>query len=513
MPQRPGPSGWLEIAADGFPWLKSLATGSSTLAAMQEIREALTGRKRVVERVRVLPAEKTLSVEDALRAFLFGGYLHAARAMAHPDAAASHSAPISPEEFRVGTLRGSEGFFCVGQNQAGRWWLLDAEGRPFFCRGVHGVRAAAVPVDEAVGGRAASAGPYAPDEHPSTRLRKWGFNALGVGGDGAAQADGFAFIASVDFCRMSGVIQASGVRLPDVFAPEWPARAAARAFEVCAPAVMDRALIGWVADDLPGWAPPAASGGARPSLLQSCLSLEPNFAAYHAAWEFVLALHGGRIDALARAWGVAVRNKEVVREWTRVEQAIATRGYGRDDAQWSREFARRYFTGTAAAIRAADPHHLVLGCRFGGRVDESVRAECVYPAVDVALLDMSAVPALAAGATGPVLAGDFGWADAGAVDAPARGRGGRKLTTVEWMLRQGRAALERMARHPAVVGYVWRQWLDDPGEQPPFARGLVHVNGTEAREHTELLTAFNARAESLRRAPVRPIKESSVFSG
>ena len=249
--------------------------------------------------------------------------------MAHPDAATSHSAPISPEEFRTGTLRGSEGFFCVGQNQAGRWWLLDAEGRPFFCRAVHGVRAAAVPVDESVGGRATSAGPYAPDEHPSTRLRKWGFNALGVGGDGAAQADGFAFIASVDFCRMSGVIQASGVRLPDVFAPEWPARAAARAFEVCAPEVMNRALIGWVADDLPGWAPPAARGGARPSLLQSCLSLEPNFAAYHAAWEFVLALHGGRIDALARAWGVAVRNKEVVREWTRVEQAIATRGYGR----------------------------------------------------------------------------------------------------------------------------------------------------------------------------------------
>ena len=72
------------------------------------------------------------------------------------------------------------------------------------------------------------------------------------------------------------------------------------------------------------------------------------------------------------------------------------------------------------------------------------------------------------------------------------------------MLRRGRAAVERAARHPAVAGYVWRQWLDEPGEQPPFARGLVHVNGTEAREHTELLAAFNACAESLRRAPDRP---------
>jgi hypothetical protein len=28
----------------------------------------------------------------------------------------------------------------------------------------------------------------------------------------------------------------------------------------------------------------------------------------------------------------------------------------------------------------------------------------------------------------------------------------------------------------------------------------VHLNGTEAREHTELLSAFNVRAEAVRRA-------------
>jgi len=212
-------------------------------------------------------------------------------------------------------------------------------------------------------------------------------------------------------------------------------------------------------------------------------------------------LHGGRLETLARAWGAAVANKETVRGWTRAEQGIATRGFQRDEARWTREFARRYFTGTAAAVREADPNHLVLGCRFGGPVGESVRAECVYPSVDVALLDWND---LSAGAAGPVLAGDVCWADAGFREAPVAARGGRRLTTVERMLKRGRAALERVARHPAVAGYVWRQWLDEPGEQAPFARGLVHLNGTEAREHTELLAAFNARAESLRRAPARP---------
>jgi hypothetical protein len=245
----------------------------------------------------------------------------------------------------------------------------------------------------------------------------------------------------------------------------------------------------------------------RPSLLQLCLSLEPSFAAYHAAWEFALALHGGRLDALARAWGVTLANKEVVRELTRAEMGVATRGYLRDEARWTREFARRYFTTTAAALRAADPNHLVLGCRFGGPVGAPVLAECVYPAVDVAMPDWRELPAHSAGSgqaaaesgpTNPVFAGDVCWANSEFLKLPTAARVLR-LTSVEWMLRRGRTALERAARHPAVVGYVWRQWQDESGEQPPFARGLVHLNGTEAREHTELLAEFNLRAESIRR--------------
>lgn len=427
--------------------------------------------------------------------------------MAHADAATANPPTTLPDGFRASTVRGAEGFIRAAQDAAGRWWLIEADGRPFFCRAVHGVRAAAVPVDETVGGRAASAGPFAPGDDAAARLRRWGFNAVGVGGDGAGRDDGLAFLASVDFCRVGPALHAPGVRLPDVFDPDWPRLAALRALDVCGPWAGNRALIGWLADDLPGWAQTAATvtpgEPVRPGLLQVCLSLEPSFPAYHAAWEFALALHGGRIEALARAWGVAVANKEVVRGWTRAEQGLATRGYLRDEARWTREFARRYFSGAAAAIREADPHHLVLGCRLGEAAGEHVRAECIYPAVDVALLDWSELPAAGAAAAGPVLAGDFCWADAGTRDAPAPRRGGRRLTTVELMLRRGRAALERAARHPAVAGYVWRQWLDEPGEQPPFARGLVHVNGTEAREHTELLAAFNARAESLRRAPGR----------
>jgi predicted AAA+ superfamily ATPase len=51
------PSRLLKIAADAFPRLKVLATGSSTLAATRKFRDSLTGRKRVIELVPVLYEE------------------------------------------------------------------------------------------------------------------------------------------------------------------------------------------------------------------------------------------------------------------------------------------------------------------------------------------------------------------------------------------------------------------------------------------------------------------------
>lgn len=400
-------------------------------------------------------------------------------------APADDTLQLPPGEARAGGTRGVEGFFRAAQDGRGRWWLFTPEGQPVFVRAVHGVRVAEAKGDAAP----------APDS--AARLRRWGFNALGAGCAESLRDDGLPFLAAVEFCAAGPLLVGPGLRLPDVFDPDWPQRAAARAAEVCSPLAGARALLGWVSDTALAWAQPG-SARARPTLLQLCLSLEPGFAAYHAAWEFALALHGGRLDALARAWGVPVGNKEVVREMTRAELPIATRGYLRDEARWTRELARRYFTAAAAAIRRADPNHLILGCRFRGVVGAHVLAECAYPAVDVAMPEWRELPAAGAATPNPILAGDVSWSDEAFAGSP-RSRGPR-FTAVERMLRHARASLARVARHPAVVGYAWAQWQDEPGEQPPFARGLVHVNEAEAREHTELLTDFNLRCETLRRA-------------
>jgi hypothetical protein len=307
---------------------------------------------------------------------------------------------------------------------------------------------------------------------------------------------GVPFLSVVDFCRDGPVLSAPGLRLPDVFDAAWPKLAKGRAQKVCRPLAGNPVLIGWVSDDNLAWAQDSEAG--RPLLLQLCLSLEPGCAAYHAAWEFVLAPHGGRMEVLAKHWEMQLRNREVVRDMTRRELGISTRGYLRDHARWTREFARRYFAVTSTSIRSADGNHLLLGCRFGRMEGPEVMAKCTYPAVDIAMPDWRELPSF--GELQPILAAEVCWNGETFLEAPLAGRG-RRLTSVERMLRRARAGLQRLARHPAAVGYAWAQWQDDPGEQPPFARGLVHTNGAEAREHTELLTAFNSRIIDFRRNP------------
>jgi hypothetical protein len=69
------PSRALKIAADAFPGLRILATGSSTLAATHKFRDTLTGRKVVIQLLPVLWTEclGEFRVRDLDRRLLHGG--------------------------------------------------------------------------------------------------------------------------------------------------------------------------------------------------------------------------------------------------------------------------------------------------------------------------------------------------------------------------------------------------------------------------------------------------------
>jgi len=69
------PSQLLKIAADEYPQLKILATGSSTLAATRKFRDSLTGRKQAIHLCPVLWDECTdlFDIHDLDRRLLHGG--------------------------------------------------------------------------------------------------------------------------------------------------------------------------------------------------------------------------------------------------------------------------------------------------------------------------------------------------------------------------------------------------------------------------------------------------------
>ncbi len=70
----PDPSRILKIAADAFPGLKILATGSSTLAATRKFRDTLAGRKIVLVLSPVLwrECEEAFGIRDLDRRILHG---------------------------------------------------------------------------------------------------------------------------------------------------------------------------------------------------------------------------------------------------------------------------------------------------------------------------------------------------------------------------------------------------------------------------------------------------------
>ncbi len=439
--------------------------------------------------------------------------------MAHAsDAPQPPSADFKPE-----TIRGAAGFVRVGQTRSGQWWFIDPHGRPFFSCGV-----ASVNRSGRAGGRSAQPGPYTDavarihgTEDPQKfvaavlrRLRAWHVNTLGAWSTAEFFDRGMYYTEILEFRKIAPetTIKLGGASVPDVFDPKWAEACDQWAAAICLPRRESRDLIGYFTDHELGWAqlPPLAKSGRaagrplRPSLLQICLSLEPGFPAYHAAWEFALAAHG-TLEALAAAWEMALPNKEALRQLTRGDTPLLSPGYRQDHERFTREFARRYFAVCAATIRKYDANHLVLGCRFDGTPGAAVLAECVYPSVDVLSANEAREPSderlneYGSAGSRPVLLGEFSWTGDNFTRRAATGDL-RGLTSVERMLARGRAALARTMTHPAVAGYAWQRWADTPDDQPPFGGGLVHIDDREAREHTELLSDLNARAVALRLA-------------
>jgi hypothetical protein len=429
-------------------------------------------------------------------------------------------------DFRPETIRGQAGYFRVGQSSAGQWWLITPDDRAFFSKGVTAINRAGT-----MGGRWAKRGPYADaidakfgtaDPEPFVsdvlrRLREWEINTMAAWTTVEFFDRGVPYTEVLEFRKISShAFRVGAANLPDVFDPRWIEACDKWAAALCPPRRQSRDLIGYFTDNELGWAQPraeslfaqvqlesTAKAPERPSLLQICLGLDPEFAARQAAWQFVLARHRD-LAGLSRAWEVDLPDEGAFARFTAADTALLSPGYLEDNRAFSADFARRYFRITSEAIRRHDPNHLILGCRFGGPPGQVILEACVAPEVDVLSANnyrdtfFERLDEYYRANAMPILVGEFAWASDYFVKRPMPDEPAG-FSERDRMQSKGRAALEKAITHPGLVGYAWYRWVQgDPAKIPPYSYGLVYINDETAHEHVDVLREINARAEQIR---------------
>ena len=425
------------------------------------------------------------------------------------------------------------GYFGIGERH-GIFWLIDPDGGRFLSKGVNTVR---LDQDRTQDGRRI---PYAEAcarkfrnqdawrACVAGRLAGWGFNTLGAWSDEAVAKASAVPLARTPILDLgmsfagdrNGTLRhRSAQSFPDVFSEDFARHSRERAGTLCGPASKDEGILGWFVDNELSWGPdwrgsdelltiflslPHPSPG-RFAAFEWLRSRYPDFEQFTAIWRAPAAswhaLAGlGRVEPPYRRKPSYERSTAGEAAPNRADSRRAA--FAADCDAFAALVAERYFAVTGAAIRAADPHHLLLGCRFAyppapGVVDAAARH------VDVISFNCyERDPAVAidgyAAAGKPCLIGEFSFRSMDSGLPNTNGAGPIVATQADRAscLRRYVAAA---ACRPSLVGYHWFEHADQPiegrfdGENSNF--GLVTIADDVYPDVTEAMTAVNAAAD------------------
>jgi hypothetical protein len=359
------------------------------------------------------------------------------------------------------------GYFRVDWRD-GVFWLIDPDGGRFLSKGMDTVKfdqdkiqnSERVPYAEACQRKYGSEDAWR--KAVNARLADWGFNTLGSWSDEAVATAGPAPLAvtpNIDLAMSFAWERRQD--FPDVFDPEFEAHIRRRTQELCAPHRDDRNILGWFIDNELRWGPDWRGQVEQHALFLKLLAGSPGQRAASAA----------------------------------------------DSATFTAQVAERYFALTTAAIKAADPNHLVLGCRFA-LVPQPAVIAAAGRHVDVISFncyEFDAADAIAAYAAAdrPCLIGEFSFrsADSG---LPNSNGAGPKVATQSERAACFRRYVGAALRKPTVVGYHWFEHADQPaegrfdGENSNF--GTVTIEDDVYQDLTRAMIAVNGEAEEVHAA-------------
>ncbi|MBR2838358.1 MAG: GH92 family glycosyl hydrolase [Kiritimatiellae bacterium] len=363
------------------------------------------------------------------------------------------------------------GFYRVEKPAGGAWRMAAPDGRGVFLSGVDHVKWTGQRCERT--GRAAYhetnlrkyGAKAAWETNTLARLGEWGFNLLGAGCDPDLRHRGPAHTVYLDIggkmakkggdCAMRpnpGDVPCGG--FPNVFSPEWERMCEKVAQETCAKGRDDPDLVGYFIDNELAWWGTGAFDLA--SGLFDCVAALPT---EHSARK--------ALDAFLRE----------ASSGTAAAQGIKTAFLGR--------VAERYFSVASAAIRRADPNHLVLGCRFAGLngahrvVWESAGRHCdvvtfnCYPWVDLDCGEVMSGDAMRDVRFGDAVSERYGWAQKPfmvtewsfpALDSglPCRHGAGQRFRTQAERTRATELFLHAMMEAKPIVGHSYFMWVDEP---------------------------------------------------
>ena len=444
--------------------------------------------------------------------------------------------PPLPPPVRVrswpGLRSAPTGFFRVEQRD-GKWWMFDPRGRAFYVVGtdhanyyVHWCEALGYApyhrnMVEKFGGEQAWA------ESTAARLRAWGFNTVAANHSPSLRYRGLAHVEllgfGTGFAASDDIApQVHWTGFPNVFSPKWKQHCRKEARRLCLPARDDPWLIGYFLDnELEWWGKPVRPWG----LADDAFRKPADHSAKRALVGFLRERYRGDIGAFNRAWHTDVGSFDALLALREpVAEGIVTAQA--DKIAFVRIVAERYFAGCAEAIRAADPNHLILGCRFAGHAPDIwdiagkhcdiVSVNC-YRQVDLErkqVIDFERDLRRWHELTGkPLMITEWSFP---ALDAglPCKHGAGQRFDTQQQRAAAYRIFQELLFRTPYVVGSDYFMWVDEPaqGISKNFPEdsnyGLVNVNDEAYTELTQTAAGVNRMAYRLhagRIAELRPV--------
>lgn len=280
-----------------------------------------------------------------------------------------------------GVTSKATGFFRVekvslsdaGRAGEGLWWCFDPTGAAFYAIGtdhcnynVHWCEALKyAPYAQNIRRK------YNNDESAwaksaTDRLKQWGFNSLGANNSPSTRGRGLTYMGflgmGTEYAGKDSIVpKVHWTGFPNVFNPAFVKHCEEKAQKECTPSKDDPWLFGWFIDNELEW---FGKDGSDTGVATEAIKC-PGANEGKQALVDLLRTKYSTIEKLNTAWGTSLDNWDdalASTEWK--EHANETAAA--DKIDFLRLCADRYFAITTAAIRKADPNHMILGCRFAG---------------------------------------------------------------------------------------------------------------------------------------------------